>query len=239
MPLILTWEQIALRLALSIVAGLVIGFNRGEHGRPAGMRTTLLVCLAACFAMIQANLLLSTSGKSADSFANFDVMRLPLGILSGMGFIGAGTIIRRDNLVLGITTAATLWFVTVMGLCFGGGQIGLGLTAFAIAFVVLWGLKYVEHAIPQDARVTLNVLMQKSGPSENEIRDAILQNGLLIITWGITYSQNGEQIQIHSQVQQRVKPGETNQPTFLSQLARRAGVIEVCWLPQGSNSQSK
>jgi putative Mg2+ transporter-C (MgtC) family protein len=103
-------------LFCTIVAGGWIGFNRGEHGRPAGLRTTLLVALAACFAMIQVNILLPTAGRPANSFVMNDLMRLPPGILSGMGFIGAGAIVRRDNFVVGITTAATLWFVTVIGL---------------------------------------------------------------------------------------------------------------------------
>src|SRR5215467_14403800 len=127
MALALTWHDVALRLALSVVAGAVLGIDRGEHGRPAGLRTTLLVCLAAAVAMIQTNLLLGTAGKTGSSFAVLDLMRLPLGILTGMGFIGGGAILRRDNMVMGVTTAATLWFVTVLGLCFGGGQIGLGM----------------------------------------------------------------------------------------------------------------
>jgi len=76
-----------------------------------------------------------------------DLMRLPLGILSGMGFIGAGAIVRRDNFAVGITTAATLWFVTVLGLCFGGGQIAIGLVSSAIGVVVLTALKVVEDSV--------------------------------------------------------------------------------------------
>src|SRR6202789_1117700 len=133
MPLTLTWHDIALRLALSLAAGALIGLDRGEHGRPAGLRTTLLVCLAAAVAMIQTNLLLATRGRASDSFIMMDLMRLPLGILTGMGFIGGGAILRRDGLVVGVTTAATLWFVTVIGLCFGGGQIGLGLSALGLS----------------------------------------------------------------------------------------------------------
>src|SRR3979409_2300297 len=108
MPLTLTWQEIALRLVLAALEGLFIGFDRGEHGRPAGLRTTLLVCLAAAVTMIEANLLLDTRGKTPDAFATMDVMRLPLGILTGMGFIGGGAILRRDGFVLGVTTAATL-----------------------------------------------------------------------------------------------------------------------------------
>src|SRR5258708_5241154 len=101
----LGWHEIALRLALTLVAGGLIGINRGERGRPAGLRTTLLVCLAASVAMIEANVLLATVGKASDSFVVLDPMRLPLGVLSGIGFIGGGAILRRDDLVLGVTTA--------------------------------------------------------------------------------------------------------------------------------------
>jgi putative Mg2+ transporter-C (MgtC) family protein len=75
------WGEIALRLLLTVVAGALIGINRGEHGRPAGLRTTLLVGLAACVSMIQVNLLLTIRGKASDSFVMMDLMRLPLGIL--------------------------------------------------------------------------------------------------------------------------------------------------------------
>ena len=126
MPLSPSWEDIALRLLLTCVAGAVIGLDRGIRGHAAGLRTTILVALAASVAMIQANLLLSVTGKTADLFGVMDQMRLPLGILTGVGFIGAGTILRRGDLVTGVTTAATLWVVTVIGLCFGGGQLALG-----------------------------------------------------------------------------------------------------------------
>jgi putative Mg2+ transporter-C (MgtC) family protein len=103
----LTWTDVAVRLALTIGVSLVIGYNRREHGKAAGMRTTLLVCLAASVAMIQVNLLLPTAGRHSDSFIMNDLMRLPLGILTGVGFIGGGVILRRGDSVIGITTAAT------------------------------------------------------------------------------------------------------------------------------------
>jgi putative Mg2+ transporter-C (MgtC) family protein len=74
------WLEVALRLALTVLAGGLIGLNRGEHGQPAGLRTTLLVCLAASVSMLQVNLLLDTAGKAANSFIQLDLMRLPLGI---------------------------------------------------------------------------------------------------------------------------------------------------------------
>src|SRR5579863_7181345 len=112
MPLHIGWGDVALRLVLTIIAGLLIGYNRTEHGKAAGLRTTLFVCLAASVAMIQVNLLLPMAGRATDSFVTNDLMRLPLGILTGVGFIGGGAILRRGNLVIGVTTAATLWYVT-------------------------------------------------------------------------------------------------------------------------------
>ncbi|HTV42319.1 MAG TPA: MgtC/SapB family protein [Candidatus Sulfotelmatobacter sp.] len=135
MPLEVSWYDIAIRLLLTVLGGALIGLNREERGQGAGLRTTLLVALAASVSMIQVNLLLNVVGKAHDSFVVMDLMRLPLGILSGMGFIGGGVILRKGSVVRGVTTAATLWFVTVMGLCFGGGQLGMGLGALVLGLV--------------------------------------------------------------------------------------------------------
>src|SRR5215813_6256159 len=178
MRLPLEWSDVALRLALTVVAGVVIGYNRTEHGKVAGLRTTLLVCLAASVAMIQANVLLATTGAAADSFVKVDVMRLPLGILSGMGFIGGGVILRRDTLVIGVTTAATLWFVTVAGLCFGGGQIVLGIAAVAVAYLALSALGFVEYRIERERQTDLTLVVAPDGPSEDTIRSRLEQAGL-------------------------------------------------------------
>src|SRR5580698_11442886 len=180
MPLALTWPEIALRLFCTVAASSVIGLNRGEHGRAAGLRTSILVCLAACIAMLQVNLLLSMAGRPSNSFVMNDLMRLPLGILSGMGFIGAGAIVRRDNFVGGITTAATIWFVTVIGLCFGGGQIALGAVGSAIGIGILTVLKAVEDRMKQDHVGKLSLVVDSSGPEENEIRASLAGAGVKI-----------------------------------------------------------
>ena len=88
-------------LLLTLVAGAIVGVNRSERGRAAGFRTTILVCLTASASMILGNLLLGTTGRPFNSFVTMDVMRLPLGILTGMGFIGAGAILHRANMVTG------------------------------------------------------------------------------------------------------------------------------------------
>jgi putative Mg2+ transporter-C (MgtC) family protein len=160
----LTEPEIWLRLILTVTAGALIGLNRGSRGHSAGFRTTILVGLAAVVAMIQADLLLSVSGKTSQSFSVMDVMRLPLGILTGVGFIGAGAILRRGNLVKGVTTAATLWVMTVIGLCFGGGQIPLGLEATGLSLVVLFTLRWLDVRIPREHHV--NVVFEVEGSTD-------------------------------------------------------------------------
>src|SRR4051794_40528956 len=180
MTVTITWQEIAIRLLLTLLAGGVIGLNRGERGLAAGLRTTMLVCLAASVSMIQVNLLLGISGKSSSSFVNLDAMRLPLGILTGMGFIGGGAIVKKGNMVTGVTTAATLWFVTIVGLCFGGGQLALGSTALALGFLILWLLRSVEKRMEQDKRGELVVVSALDGPGEDKINSVVAESGARI-----------------------------------------------------------
>lgn len=175
------WTDIALRLGCTFVAGALVGLDRESRERAAGLRTNILVALAACIAMLSAALLVPVAGKTPTSFVQLDVMRLPLGILTGMGFIGAGAIIRRaDGLVLGVTTAATLWYVTVMGLCFGAGQFALGGAALALAVATLWGVKLFEGRMRRQKEGRLLLRLSPKAPDEVWLRDALTEAGLQI-----------------------------------------------------------
>jgi putative Mg2+ transporter-C (MgtC) family protein len=223
-------------LALATLAGFLIGFNRGERGRPAGMRTTLLVCLAACFAMILANLLLNTNGMPPDSFVKFDPMRLPLGILSGIGFIGGGAIIRRENLVVGVTTAATIWFVTVLGICFGAGQFVLGITATILGLGVLAGLWHLEQALYQQSEGTLVATIASDGPTDDQLRERICRNGNQIVSWGVSYYQRDGQRQVVCEVRRRQHPNDASAPLFVGELAKTPGIPLLQWQPLGTRA---
>ena len=153
-----------------MLACAIIGLNRGARGHAAGFRTTILVGLAASVAMIQANILLPLSGKTPEWFSVMDLMRLPLGILTGMGFIGGGTIVKKGDLVTGVTTAATLWLVTVIGLCLGGGQLILGMAATVLAVITLWALKWVDVMIPREHRARLVVISDPSWEVLEEVQ---------------------------------------------------------------------
>jgi putative Mg2+ transporter-C (MgtC) family protein len=224
----LPWTEILERLALTLIAGALIGLNRWERGRAAGVRTTVLLSLAASIAMIQANLLLGTAGKPADSFVVMDVMRLPLGILSGMGFIGAGVILRRGQTVLGVTTAATLWFVTVMGLCFGGGQVGIGLAAMILGLAVLWGFRAVEERLRQERSGMLTVTFNSADHPQEAIQSYFDGLGFRVASLSLQKSVS-EHCRLRCEIRWKALPTERGVPSFVGRLAERADVANVEW----------
>jgi putative Mg2+ transporter-C (MgtC) family protein len=234
MPVTLTWEQIAVRVLLAAIASFLIGYNRDERGKALGIRTTMLVCLAATLAMLQANQLMDTTGKRPDSFVVLDLMRLPLGILSGIGFIGAGAILRKDGLVYGVTTAATMWFVTVLGLLFGGGQLKLAMAATGLALFVLWVLKWVEMNIPtrRTGFIALEFSRDNQPPNsptvkEAEIRERLASAGYEVRNWTAVYLQSA----LHS-IECEVRWPQTGHrhPDTPSAIRELTGAYPVCSL---------
>ncbi|EJZ17480.1 MgtC/SapB family protein [Rhizobium sp. Pop5] len=181
MPLEPSWWDIAARIALTVVAGGLIGLDRERGGHSAGFRTTILVALAACLAMIQANILLSVYGKTPNFFSQMDVLRFPLGVLTGVGFIGGGALLRRGDMMTGVTTAATLWFMTVVGLCFGGGQIVTGTVATVVAFIVLKPMKNLDTWLRCERKATLVVYGTSSDiPDLSDVLEPLECSALLV-----------------------------------------------------------
>ncbi len=227
MPLHITLADVLVRLLCTLIAGAVIGYNRGEHGKAAGLRTTMLVCLAASVAMLQVNYLLPLAGRATDSFVMNDLMRFPLGILTGVGFIGGGAILRRRDIVTGVTTAATLWFVTVIGLCFGGGQIVLGALATAVGALVLWAVRLVERVMVRDFRVRLTVTVDASALMNDSLREQLRMNGLTITATTVEIDPDCRTY-IYEILESRTEAGSTV-PTFVDTLAREPGVRALRW----------
>lgn len=228
----LEWSDILFRLALTVVAGTLVGLNREGHGRAAGLRTNLLVCLAAALSMIQANLLLTTAGKAEGSFVSIDVMRLPLGVLTGMGFIGGGAILRKGDVVMGVTTAATLWFVTIVGLCFGGGQTALGIVALVLGMLVLSGLKRAENHLTQVWRGLLTLTSTIDGGStEGSVRAMIAARGFTLISTGVSYDKPAGRWTFRCDLRWHADHPEEIQ-TLLKSLSDNPGILELSWTPQ-------
>lgn len=175
------------RLAAALAAGLVIGLEREIRGRPAGLRTTILTCLAAATAMVLSEALFIRSDSAAPTGAwRPDPARLGAGILTGIGFLGAGTILRHEHIVRGVTTAATLWFVTVLGLTFGAGNFVLGSASTVLALIVLTVLPRLEKHLPQDWFAELTLSGTMDALDQDQVRQHLKQSGVKVKTLKIS-----------------------------------------------------
>ena len=147
------WE-VVLRLLLAMFMGGLIGLEREFVNRPAGFRTHTLVCLGSALIMVTSEYLF----HSYHEFVNLDPARLGAQVVSGIGFLGAGTIMNDGHRVRGLTTAASLWVVGCVGLAIGAGFYLGGLTTFILAYFTLIFLKRFERLFEKKGGV-LNIAM--------------------------------------------------------------------------------
>ena len=140
------WELI---LRVLVAAGLsaVIGFEREFHGRPAGLRTHVLVGIGAALVMASGEAAIQL--VAARTGVQIDPGRIAAGVITGIGFLGAGTIIRVGDWIRGLTTAASIWFVAALGILAGQGLYVLALGGAAIGLAVLTVLDRAEDRVPR------------------------------------------------------------------------------------------
>lgn len=140
----ITEKEIILRLLLAAFFGALIGLERERKHWAAGMRTHMMVCVGACLVVI-----VSAFGFSdilSGEHVNLDPSRIAAQVVSGIGFIGAGTILfSKDGIIRGLTTAAGLWTVAAIGLATGSGLYFAAGASTIIALIILWVLKPLEQ----------------------------------------------------------------------------------------------
>ena len=135
-----TTGAIALRLLFAAVLGCIIGLERATKHHPAGMRTFALVCLGAAASAI-VNIYLGTAFGTGRT----DLSRIPAGVVSGIGFLGEGTIITGKNQVRGLTTAAGLWTTATLGIMLGSGMLQISLILFVLIFSTMFGIARISR----------------------------------------------------------------------------------------------
>jgi len=138
-------KQYLLKLVFSLVSGGIIGLNREKVNRPAGLRTHSLIILGSTIITI----------LSSESF-NGDNARLAAQIVSGIGFLGAGTIIKKGNNVKGLTTAATLWVSAAIGIAYGSGNYYLGVLGTIFTLIIVSFNKFSKKTHYTSFEITLN-----------------------------------------------------------------------------------
>jgi putative Mg2+ transporter-C (MgtC) family protein len=169
----ITEVEVAHRLLLGALLGGGIGLERQVHGRPAGFRTHLLVCVASVLLMTVSQ---SLGGGSGGDASRFDPGRLAAGAITGIGFLGAGVVLKSGLSVHGLTTAACLWIVSAIGLAVGSGLRFAAVLSFAITLVSLWLLRYVEDRIPRLAYKHVTIVVDRAAPEE-QLRAAVTTHG--------------------------------------------------------------
>ena len=142
-----TYLAVALRVVAAVIVGGILGLERGMKNRPAGLRTYMLVCVGACVVML-------TNQYIYQVFGSGDPVRMGAQVVSGIGFLGAGTIIvTKRNQIKGLTTAAGLWAAAAVGLAIGIGFYEAAITGAVMIFLVLTVLTSLDGRIHRKARV--------------------------------------------------------------------------------------
>jgi putative Mg2+ transporter-C (MgtC) family protein len=169
--------DLTLKLALSVLAGGAIGLERQIAGKPAGLRTNILICLGSALLMdLSMNLGMSFGGPRVG-----DPARLAAQVVTGIGFIGAGTIMQARGSITGLTSAATIWVVAAIGLAVGAGFFVEALGATAMVMLVLAGLGTVEHRLLRAPRTLSATIRTKPGVSLEWLTQALFSDGLSIV----------------------------------------------------------
>jgi putative Mg2+ transporter-C (MgtC) family protein len=164
--------DITVKLLLAALAGGLVGLERERHGRPAGLRTNLLVAVGSCVMVIVSEAFyLKYAMFGADTALRLDPARVAAQIVTGIGFIGAGVILKEGASVRGLTTAASLWTVAGLGMAFGMGFYSLGAIATLLVLISLDFLKKLDPIIKKDRFLTLTV----TAVNREELLDELLE----------------------------------------------------------------
>ncbi len=140
---VVPWQVALLRMLVALAFGAAIGWEREFHHKPAGIRTHMLISLAACLFMLIAFELTAFEAAAPEAL-RLDPLRLVQAVTSGVAFLAAGTIIVASHKVKGLTTGAAMWLSGAVGLASGIGQVALAAMATALAFVVLTLIRLLE-----------------------------------------------------------------------------------------------
>lgn len=177
-----SYELTALfRLILATLAGALIGVEREKHGRPAGLRTHLLVCIGSALIMlVSEGFTVKYGALDASSPLRLDPSRTAAQIVTGIGFLGAGVIIKEGLSVRGLTTAACLWLVAGIGMAFGMGLFWPAVMATLLALCCLVFLKKLEPVINKDRYLHLTVLASARNNLLAELHQLFVEHNLNI-----------------------------------------------------------
>ena len=217
----LSFGDMLFRLAVAVVLGGAIGFERESHDRPAGLRTHILVCVGAALFTLCSYQMAGTQ---------FDPARIAAQIVTGMGFLGAGTIIRQGSIVRGLTTAASMWTVSGIGIAvaIGGDMLYLAAAASVLVIVTLAVVRQVERSrLLRHGDRVLSATVRDSTESLCKVLTILQRHGARIRG---TSSEEGAAPSANIvRIRMRVPPG-FDEGSACAELASSADVIDYSWV---------
>ena len=211
------WPHVLLRLSVAAALGGAIGLERELRERGAGLRTHLVVCVgSALFTLVSAYAFVGP---------HVDPTRIAAQIVSGIGFLGAGAIIRQGLSVRGLTTAATLWLVAAIGMACGAGYYDAAIIATGGALLTLGPLRIVAYRLTRRFRSETERLMVEvaAGGSPAPVIEALERFGRVV---SLDVSQEGDRREIAIDV---ALHGKASSPHVVAAVADLDGVLEVRW----------
>jgi putative Mg2+ transporter-C (MgtC) family protein len=191
--------EMALRLLAALAAGALIGYERSYHGRPAGFRTHALVCTASSLLML-VTVYEAHWMRQATGLVQIDPTRMAQGIMTGIGFLGAGVIIKEGLSVRGLTTAASIWITAAIGILAGVGFYFPLLVSVVLTLGVLSLFRWIEARMPSQAYYHFDVRFARSAQvTERQLRELVESHGFSIANF--SYRLDGEgRVRRHSMV---------------------------------------
>jgi putative Mg2+ transporter-C (MgtC) family protein len=169
--------ELLVRILIGTVLGGAIGYERDLHGRPAGLRTHAIVALASATFMVVSTRFIYFQHYSKDDLVAVDPSRIAASVVSGIGFLGAGAILRDGITIKGLTTAAGLWLVAAIGMAAGGGMYVESVFATLVGLVALTVLRRFEDRGVRVSRRRLTLTIDASRSSMAAIAERLVKLG--------------------------------------------------------------
>lgn len=227
---------ICLRLACAMAVGMIIGTEREYTNRPAGLRTHILVALGACVVTITGQLIFAQYHSLGSSP---DPARLSAQVITGVGFLGAGTILREGSNVKGLTTAASLWAVACLGIASGFGYYYAAIAGMIFIFITLTILEVIQHKLMSSHEPVKMYTLETSDISSGLAAiNATAHKNMAAIQNMQAQRLSDEHYQITFQAEISGIRGKKRQQNFFAELAKKPAISALQIVDSGSKAGS-
>lgn len=221
-----------LHLLGALAVGIVLGYERSYHGRAAGMRTYALVCLASTVMTVINGYPAMWFGGTVHTPGTADPTRVIQGLMTGIGFLGAGVIMKEGFTIRGLSTAASIWMTAAIGIVIGVGFYGAAIAATLLTIGVMSGFRRLETALPHQTTMHLSLVYSRNGaPLAEDLRARMRRHGFEVADWAYHLAHEGRRFE-YQLVLQADGPRDPND--LVNELSRSDGIVEFKLSPSRS-----